>query len=133
MNDDVQPPAASEENGDAPVSLVKNPVSLAQVLGKIRSEGAELLGSPAANSTRWVFDVATDSGKQIAIELLDFRSDRPLNPDVMSFSFTPGNRAAYKAQPVLREDGGMLIIDTLKTEETAVFRVFVDVMHSATR
>lgn len=133
MNEEVTTPPAPGGEADTPVALVKSGASIAQILGKIYSEEIDPLGSPAANNTRWVFDVTTQDGKQISVKLLDFRSGRGLAPDVMSFSFAPSNRVAYQAQPVLKEEEGKLLIDTLRTEKSASFRVFVDIMHSATR
>lgn len=131
MNEKQQGAPAPEE-GATPTPIVRGTV-VSQILGRIDVADLKPSKSPAANNTRWVFDVKTKDGDALTVHLLDFRSGRLLRPDVMSFSFTPTNRAAYAAKPVIREQKDGLVIETEKTSDYATFRVFVDVMHSATR
>jgi hypothetical protein len=121
-----------EAEADRPVPIIRGPL-IAQVLGRIDVEGHKPIRNPSANNTRWVFDVHTKEGKPLVVYLLDYRSGRREFPDLMSFGFTPTNQTAYKAQPVIRDEEGVLHIETLPTDEAATFRVFVDVMHTATR
>jgi len=132
MNEEAQGAEAPEEETPTPTPIVRG-TTVSQILGRLQIKELKPLAKPAANNTRWVFDVKTKDGKSLHVSLIHFNSGRVCDPDVMSFTATPTNRAAYKAQPVIREDDGALVIETEETPDYATFRVFVDVMHSATR
>jgi hypothetical protein len=134
MNDEAQGAQAPEEEGETttPTPIVRG-ATVKQILGRIEAGGMKPSGKAAANNTRWVFDVKTKDGEPIQVKLRHYNSGRLCDPDVMSFTATPTNRAAYAAKPVLAEEKNGLRIETEKTGEYATFRVFVDVMHSATR
>lgn len=142
MNDIFEDEVA-EQDGDKdteapPAAPAADWPRLRQVLGRVSAEGVKIVGKPAANNTRWVFDVGVspDRGEDITVLLTDYRSGRVLEPDLMSFSVTPTNRLAYDVKPVLYDDHGALRICTESVERSsgyATFRVAVDVMHSATR
>jgi len=125
--------ALSESSATGP-TLVVEKTSIVEILGLLDVVGMELGGNPAPNNTRWVFDVRTANGEDIIVKLLDYRSGRTLKPELMSFYYAPMNDEAHDARVLLEEQGdGTLLISTEPTEKPALFRVGVDVMHSANR
>jgi hypothetical protein len=88
---------------------------------------------PAANNTRWIFDVegAPPSGS-FKIRLLDNRARRPLALDLFACVMTAKSDAFYAAKPHFRVEDGVLVIRHAEPPACS-YRVMLDVMHSATR
>jgi hypothetical protein len=127
MNDE----ATIESTEDKPVALVKS-ATLEMILGRIEADGSNVVGKPAGNNTRWVFDVEGEGGKDIRVRLLEFRGKRRLKPDLMSYSLAALSVGFYGVLPVATYEDGVF---TIVTEPKGRFacRVSIDVMHSATR
>jgi hypothetical protein len=119
-----------------PTTRAENlPRTVTQVLGLVEVPGFDVVGKPAANSTRWILDVESTSGMDIKLFLLDFRNGRRVSPDLMSYTITPLDADCYDARPFAIEGPGSLQIRTRRLQEGVVihYRVQIDVMHSATR
>lgn len=129
--------ADAGRDGVLVVEAVKLAPLVTQVLGRIEAPGARIEGKPAANSTRWIVNVASVSGDVVELFLLDYRSGRRISPDLMSFNVQPLNEACYDAKIVPHEGVGSLVISTGDVRHEGViwvhYRVQIDVMHSATR
>lgn len=128
-------PAIVETSGNrSPVALVRK-VEVTQLLGRVSVVGASASGRPAQNSTRWIIDIDDqDTGVSLELILLDFRSGRPIEPDLMSFSFAPMSASFYDAKPrIAQHRKGVLQISTDRVAGSCLYRLSIDVMHSATR
>jgi hypothetical protein len=137
MTDEQEQPKTNGQGGldeeeDATLTVVKN-MTLTQILGRVMVDNKKtnLAGKPAENNTRWVMDVDTDGKEPMVLQLLQFRSSAPVNPDLLSFSIAPTSPEAWSAQPWAQVEGGRLTVHT--REKACSFRISVDVMHSATR
>ena len=126
MNDE-----ANNESRETPVTLVKTS-TIEMILGRVESDGANVVGNPAGSNTRWVFDVTGEGGTDIHVRLLEFRGKRRLKPSLMSYSLAALCPEFYSVRPVATYEDGVF---TIVTEPKGRFacRVSIDVMHSATR
>ena len=99
--------------GDAPVSLVKEPPLIMQDLGRVEAAGAQVKGEPTRNNTRWIFDLVAEAGTSIAIQLLEHQSGRKLHPDKLSAMISPTSPEAWAAQPyvthLVTDDGNFAL------------------------
>jgi len=111
------------------------PRTVTQVLGVVEAPGFDVVGKPAANSTRWILDVESVAGADVKLSLLDFRTGRRVFPDLMSYTVTPLDADCYDAKPFAIEGPGSLQIRTRPLQGDVIihYRVQIDVMHSATR
>lgn len=118
----------------SPIALVRKAV-VTQLLGRVLVAGVSAGGRPAQNSTRWIIDIDDqETGTALEIVLLDFRSGRPIEPDLMSFSLTPMSASFYDAKPRIEQHKkGSLQINTDRVAGDCLYRLAIDVMHSATR
>jgi hypothetical protein len=114
-------------------------VTLTQILGRVGA-GADVevdsADRPAENNTRWVFDIEIDAHREpapIELVLLSYRTGRPIDPDLLSFSIAPMSAAAWDAKPWIFVEGGKLTLHALQTAKPCLICISVDVMHSATR
>jgi hypothetical protein len=127
----------SEEGGVARpehVSAVTSQLPLVTpILGLIAVEGAALTSGakPANNSTRWVVDIEDAKG-QIMIQLLELRSGRPLNPDLIAISLVPRSASFYDVKPFVDIRGGCITLHHVGPGVCS-YRVSIDAMHTATR
>lgn len=110
-------------------------INVKPLLGYISVTGATLDDSkPAANSTRWIFDVEGSVAEGAALQLqpLDIRSRRPLVLDLFSCVLTAKSGSFYDTRPHFSVENGALTLRHA-TSVPCGYRVMLDVMHSATR
>ena len=110
-------------------------INVKPLLGYISVTGATLDDNkPAANSTRWIFDVegGLEGESLLKIQILDVRSKRPLALDLFSCVLTPTDSRFYEARPIFSIANGALALRHAAAVPCG-YRVMLDVMHSATR
>lgn len=121
----------ANENPATP-TLVKR-VTLKQVLGRIDAPGCVIEGVPAANNTRWIFDINGETGKDIEISLLEFRSGKRIKLDLSSIALTAQSAEFYEAKPHFVLVNNTLVLRSDKINAACKYRVSVDILHTATR
>jgi len=126
MND---APGTTNDNATPAVQVAE----ITEILGMIEAdESIRVSGRPAANNTRWIFDVVFHGGT-LEIFLMDWRSNRKLRPDLMSWNIAPLNSFAHDAKACgLHRDDGVFVLRSLPREGQE-FRISIDVLHSANR
>src|SRR5262245_345764 len=86
-------------------------ILITPILGAVAVSGqAELnaAAKPAANNTRWMFDVE-GSGDAFSVQLLEMRSKKPISPDLVAGSFLPMSAGYHLARPFIQEpENGLL-------------------------
>jgi hypothetical protein len=110
-------------------------IDVKPLLGYISVTGATLDDNkPAANNTRWIFDVdgTIDEGGGVKLQLLDVRSRRPLPLNLFACVMTARNSHFYDARPHFNIEHDVLILRHAAPVACS-YRVMLDVMHSATR
>ena len=118
-----------------PVQLVPEGSAKA-LLGNVVVDDKSLKG--AGNNTRWVIDIDAVSGKDVAINCIDYFGSRKIKPDVMSFVFGMQSHTAWDAKPVGVQDGAKLTIKSLVVDgpngggpERYRCRVSIDIVHGS--
>jgi hypothetical protein len=123
-------------NDDSAVSLVKaDLLVITPVLGRVKAAGAQVQVEGAPNNTRWVLDVEVpaEADGTVSLQILEHRSGRELEPDLMSFSITPTSPDAQDAHIHAEHKGSLLALKAKKISQPYSYRVAIDVMHSSTR
>lgn len=121
-----------------PDSIIEvRPTLVTPILGFVAAKGANLDNGarPFSNSTRWILDIEEFS-HPLEIQLLDFRSRRPLDPDVITLSLLPRSQSFYEVRPfasIIR--GGSFTLQGCWSAQrlTCALRVSVDALHTSTR
>ncbi len=134
-------------DGQQDIVQTKTKHAIVQILGAVQTD-VELKGRPADNSTRWVFDVESETlGRlpdtsepqeeivALVLHLLDPRNEKLVfNPDIFSCSLTPLCDAFYSARPyIMHRDDGAFVLHMRRTPGLVRYRVGIDTIHSATR
>lgn len=126
-------------------------IKVTPILGVVAvMSGGELSPEkPAANNTRWMFDVGGAMDEPLILQLVEMRTGRNLTPDLLSCAFLPKSASFYDARPFLYEQvGGLVTIDHMssviadadrmegrkdRASVSCFYRVMIDVLHTATR
>jgi len=111
-------------------------VSIACLLGRVASPDAEVNGSPAPNSTKWIFDVEQDTtaAQTLHFQILDARTGKPKDSPLLSFAITPLNESASGASlHISQPTGPDLAVKAKKVDSPIKYRIAIDAVHSLSR
>lgn len=130
----------ARNEASTPLSVVDK-TRVIQVLGKIALYNfpeEALIGTPRPNNTRWIFDLHDiEAGSTIRVQLLEYRNDRIVRPEMWSPSLCPLNSLFHNARPYCRfDDEGSFLLKSQhfgSQDDKGRFscRVTIDTMHSA--